>query len=64
MQYILFIWSFVCRFCQTEFVCIDAVMSDAVHGVETLFEPRCEKTGLLGSDQVPHKPGCTATEDG
>ena len=28
-----------------------------------LYEPR-EKTGLWGFDQVPHKPGCTATEDG
>ena len=28
------------------------------------FEPRCEKTGLRVSDQVSHKPGCTATEDG
>ena len=28
------------------------------------FEPRCEKTGLRVFDQVPHKPGCTATEDG
>ena len=27
-------------------------------------EPRCEKTGLRVSDQVQHKPGCTATEDG
>ena len=26
-------------------------------------EPRCEKTGLGVSDQVPHKPGCTTTED-
>ena len=29
-----------------------------------LYEPRSEKTGLRGSDQVPHKPGCTATKDG
>ena len=29
-----------------------------------LIEPRCEKTNVLVSDQVPHKPGCTATEDG
>ena len=27
-------------------------------------EPRCEKTGLRDFDQVQHKPGCTATEDG
>ena len=29
-----------------------------------IYEPRCEKTNALVSDQVPHKPGCTATEDG
>ena len=29
----------------------------------SLFEPQCEKTGLQGSDQVQHKPGCAATED-
>ena len=27
-------------------------------------EPRCEKTGLGVSDQVPHKQGCTVTEHG
>ena len=39
--------------------------------VEHNYEPRCEKTGLLGRklvfgvfDQVPHKPDCAATEDG
>ena len=29
-----------------------------------LFEPRHEKTNILVSDLVQHKPGCTATEDG
>ena len=29
-----------------------------------LIEPRCEKRVFGVSDQVPHKPGCTATEDG
>ena len=28
------------------------------------YEPRHEKTNVLVSDQVRHKPGCTATEDG
>ena len=28
-----------------------------------IFEPEHEKTNNLGSDQVPHKPGCTVTED-
>ena len=30
----------------------------------TLFEPRHEKTNVLVSNQVRHKPGCAATEDG
>ena len=29
-----------------------------------VFEPVCEKTNNLGSDQVLHKPGCTVKEDG
>ena len=29
-----------------------------------LIEPRHEKTNILVSDLVRHKPGCTATEDG
>ena len=29
-----------------------------------LFEPRHEKTNVLVSDLVRHKPGCAATEDG
>ena len=29
-----------------------------------IFEPRHEKTNILVSNQVQHKPGCTATEDG
>ena len=28
-----------------------------------IFEPRHEKTNILVSDLVRHKPGCTATED-
>ena len=28
-----------------------------------LYEPRREKTKVLVSDLVRHKPGCTATED-
>ena len=27
-------------------------------------EPVHEKTNNLNSDQVPHKPGCTVTDDG
>ena len=30
----------------------------------TIFEPGHEKTNILVSDLVRHKPGCTATEDG
>ena len=29
-----------------------------------LFEPRHEKTNILVSDLVGHKPGCAVTEDG
>ena len=29
-----------------------------------IYEPRHEKTNVLVSDLVRHKPGCTATEDG
>ena len=28
------------------------------------YEPRYDKTNVLVSDLVRHKPGCTATEDG
>ena len=28
------------------------------------YEPRSEKTGLRVSDQTPHKPGSTTTQDG
>ena len=31
---------------------------------ENAFELRHEKTNVLVSDLVRHKPGCTATEDG
>ena len=29
-----------------------------------IIEPSHEKTNILVSDLVQHKPGCTATEDG
>ena len=31
---------------------------------ECTLEPRHEKTDILFSDLVRHKPGCRATEDG
>ena len=31
---------------------------------DSIIEPRHEKTNILVSDLVRHKPGCTATEDG
>ena len=34
------------------------------HTVIHTNEPQCEKTNILVSDLVRHKPGCTATEDG
>ena len=35
-----------------------------MHDVETVYEPRHEKTNVLVSDMVRHKTGFTATEDG
>ena len=32
--------------------------------VKTRNEPQCEKTNNVDSDQVWHKPGCAATENG
>ena len=32
--------------------------------IHTNHEPRHEKTNILVSNLVGHKPGCTATEDG
>ena len=32
--------------------------------IKEINEPRHEKTNILVSDQVRHKPGCTVTEDG
>ena len=32
--------------------------------LKNAFEPRREKTNVLVSYLVRHKPGCTATEDG
>ena len=34
------------------------------HMVHRIYEPRHEKTNVLVSDLVRHKPGCTATQDG
>ena len=33
-------------------------------GSISVNEPHHEKTNIVVSDQVRHKPGCTATEDG
>ena len=35
----------------------------AEFSLSTRYEPRHEKTNVLVSDLVRHKPGCTATED-
>ena len=35
-----------------------------VSDVRSVDEPRHEKTNVLVSDLVRHKPGCRATEDG
>ena len=34
------------------------------HVIVMVYEPRCEKTNVLGSNLVRHKPGCTTAEDG
>ena len=31
--------------------------------IDRRFEPRHEKTNVMVSDLIRHKPGCTATED-
>ena len=45
---------------------ISARQSDQTAQTPLLFsyEPRHKKTNILVSDQVQHKQGCTATEDG
>ena len=40
----------------------DAVFR-ATSKLKVQYEPVCEKTNNLGSDQVRHKPACTVTED-
>ena len=47
-----------------EFVYIGVAMCDLMHNAEAAFEPQHEKTNVLVSDLVRHKPGCTATEIG
>ena len=42
-----------------ELHCLECIISLA-----SICEPRHEKTNVLVSDQVRHKPGCTATEEG
>ena len=37
---------------------------DFLEVTDKAFEPRHEKTNILVSDLVRHKPGCTATEVG
>ena len=41
-----------------------ALALDKVKSIFTVIEPRHEKTNILVSDLVRHKPGCIATEDG
>ena len=41
----------------------DSFSRDKVH-ILIIIEPRHEKTNVLVSDLVRHKPGCIATEDG
>ena len=44
--------------------CIITTQYTAIITTEKIFDPRREKTDILVSDQVRHKPGCKATEDG
>ena len=44
------------RFCQINIICTDVAVCDPVYNMETVFEPRCEKTGLRG-----FRPGPTQT---
>ena len=39
-------------------------MATSVKQIRCTFEPCHEKTNILVSDLVRHKPGCTVTEDG
>ena len=42
------------------------MVTNDVHNVQSMqgYEPRHEKTNVLVSHLVRHKPGCTALEDG
>ena len=53
-------------FCVSKFLLIDGLFLRVWVSIEyiLLFEPLHEKTNVLVSDLVRHKPGCTATEDG
>ena len=41
-----------------------SVAEQACLNLTNTYEPRHEKTNILVSDLLRHKPGCTATEDG
>ena len=42
---------------------VNKLFINAVDGSHFIYEPRRQKTGLRGSDQVRHKPDWTITED-
>ena len=42
---------------------IAAASNNKHERIENIFEPVHEKTNNLGSNQVPHKPGCTVTQE-
>ena len=48
----------------TEWMCLCCLLDLKEGFLLTKFEPRHEKTNILVSDLVRHKPGCTATKDG
>ena len=43
---------------------ITLLIHDSFNIVNEQFEPRHEKTDVLVSDPIRHKPGCTIKEDG
>ena len=52
------------RIVQRVYLADETHMMGGSSHLSILFEPRHEKTNIMVSNLVRHKPGCTATEDG
>ena len=50
--------------CNPKFAFYNKIGGKSGVGIKMKNELRHEKTNVLVSDLVQHKPGCTATEDG